>query len=103
MVCSRAGSFRSSINQGFLPGPGVDMLIKKKVQAAAVAFRAGGARSRQQRLAKPEARICDTAKGDQIAVDGAAGRSNEPFGFLGVELELSGRAGHVPGEVLAAD
>src|SRR3954452_15307680 len=98
MVCSRAGSFRSSINQGFLPRPGADMLIKKKVEAAAVAFRAGDARSRQQRLAKPEARICHAAKGEQIAVDGAAGRSNEPLGFLGVEFELGGGAGHVPSE-----
>src|SRR3954451_17134573 len=109
-LCSPGGSFRSSIDQGFLRDYSTVMLMKKLPKLPRVSFclasKCDIGRSRlrgQVRVPKPECAVCDLAECEQIRINREAAGGNQAIGFARIESEFDNRTCNVPGHVLAAD
>src|SRR5438552_12877769 len=116
-VCSPAGSFRGSTDQGFAPSRGAGIL-KKALSFSGIAsggsiqarrFRRVGTMDLrgERRLAEAEGKISNAVKCEQLAIDVTArcalGCTRQRACFALGQLELDDRAGNIPRHVLAAN
>src|SRR3954453_12465852 len=117
-VCSPAGSFRTSTDQGFWPSRGAATFKKKAFELSGIAFngapqaprlgRAGRTALRAERsLAEAQREVSNAIEFEQFAIDmpagGAFGHTDQRVRFPRVERELDNRTGHVPPHILATD
>src|SRR5438552_17811021 len=117
-VCSPAGSFRGSTDQGSGPSRGAGILKKKALSFSGIASggsiqarrfrRVGTMHLRgERRLAEAEGKISDAVKCEQLAIDVTArcalGCTRQRACFALGQLELDDRAGNIPRHVLAAN